>query len=107
LDQKRSAAYSALANLDSGQNSKQVEQLQGQLVRYDLQQRELSVQIRRTSPKLASLKYPEPLTSGEPGGNDPGTLPFSYYVDDKQTYLLAVTKDSQNQPGTRHSRRLE
>jgi tetratricopeptide (TPR) repeat protein len=95
LDQKRSATYSALAKLDSGKDSKRIEKLQGELGKYDLQQRELAAQIRRASPKLASLQYPEPLNlSRTQAAIEPGTLLLSYYVDDQETYLFAVTKDS-------------
>ncbi len=55
----------------------------------------MAAQIRRASPKLANLQYPEPLDLDRTqAAIDSGTLLLSYYVDEQQTYLFAVTKDS-------------
>src|SRR6185295_15555813 len=57
--------------------------------------RELAAQIRRASPKLANLQYPEPLNLARTqAAIEAGTLLLSYYVDDQETYLFAVTRDS-------------
>jgi len=95
LDQKRSAAYSALAKLDEKKDGAQIKELQAELARYAVQQRELEAQIRRASPKFASLLYPTPLDlKGAQAALDEGTLLLAYYVDEKETHLFAVTKTS-------------
>src|SRR5262249_30228786 len=95
LDQKRSAAYAALARFNPEKDSKRIAELQDELTRYSIQQRELEAEFRRTSPRLANLRYPEPLDlPAAQAALDEGTLLLAYCVDEKQTYLFAVTKTS-------------
>jgi CHAT domain-containing protein/Tfp pilus assembly protein PilF len=93
LDQNRSDAYSSLAKLDFGKDSKQIDQLRDELKKYEVQQRELESKIRRASPRFASLRYPEPLDLNRAqAALNAGTLLLTYYVDEEKSYLFAITK---------------
>lgn len=125
LDEGRSAAYASLKDVQIrlngareelsvaeadketqvvGKLKGQVETLGGQadelrirLARLAIRQQELEEEIRRNSPKLAALKYPEPhdLKTAQ-AALDTGTLLLTYYVAQDETYLFAVTKNSIN-----------
>ena len=58
------------------------------------QLRELSSQIRRTSPRYADLQYPQPLTLPEIQQQvlDENTLLLQYALGEQQSYLWAVDK---------------
>jgi CHAT domain-containing protein len=121
LDQKRSVAYIALtegftkltearraiSKLDPTKErnritiieasrqtqEKRLRELREDLVTIAVQQRDLDTQIRRASPKLAALQYPEPLDlHAAQTALDSGTLLLTYVVDEEATYLFAVTK---------------
>jgi CHAT domain-containing protein/Flp pilus assembly protein TadD len=66
--------------------------------RQTLQQeyQQLQDQIRQTSPRYASLKYPEPLTLSEIQQQvlDDDTLLLEYSLGEERSYLWAVTKTS-------------
>jgi CHAT domain-containing protein len=93
LDQNRSSASAALAKLNSPKDDARIEELQAALTRYDIQQRELEAQFRRASPRFANIQYPDPLDlTAARAAMDEGTLLLTYYIDERQTYLFAVTK---------------
>jgi CHAT domain-containing protein/Tfp pilus assembly protein PilF len=95
LDQKRSAAYAALARLEPGDVSKRAVELKEELRICGVRQRELEAEFRRTVPRFASLQYPEPLDFDQTrAALDEGTLALAYYVDQKQTYLFGLTSTS-------------
>ena len=121
LDQKRSAAYkslthtflqltearAAISKLDptternritileasAGTQEKRLQGLREELELLVVQQRELDTRIRRASPRLAALQYPEPLDlHSAQAALDSGTLLLTYVVDEETTFLFAVTK---------------
>jgi CHAT domain-containing protein/Tfp pilus assembly protein PilF len=93
LDHNRSTAYAALARLNPQTDGRRIDELRASLTRYDIQQRELEAQFRRASPRFANLQYPEPLDlDAARAALDEGTLLLAYHVDEKQTYLFAVTR---------------
>lgn len=70
-----------------------MENLREKLARYPIEQRKLEREIRRASPNLAALQYPEPLElRNAQAALESGTLLLSYYLDDNETYLFAVTR---------------
>ncbi len=74
-----------------------IETLREDLARHAARQRELEARIWRSSPRLAALKYPEPLDlEGAQAALDAGTLLLAYLVDDEKTYLFAATKTDLN-----------
>src|SRR5262249_35129951 len=97
LDRQRSAAYAALVNLDPRKkDDERIKAEQAKLVSLERQQRDLTADIKRASPRIGILLYPDPLDlKGAQAALDSGTLLLAYYADEKQTYLFAVTKDSQ------------
>ncbi|NJM69986.1 MAG: CHAT domain-containing protein [Scytonema sp. RU_4_4] len=59
------------------------------------QYRELEIKIRRTSPKYAALKYPNPLTLPQIQQQlDKDTLLLQYSLGEERSYLWAVTPNS-------------
>ena len=82
-----------VANLEVSRLTKRLDELSKDLATLAAQQRSLDARIRRTSPRLAALQYPEPLDlRGAQAALDPGTLLLTYVIDDAKTYLFAVTK---------------
>lgn len=95
LDAQRFRAYTALAQHDATADEAQIQTLQAQLRELERRQQELAAEIRQASPRFASLQYPVPLDlRGAQAALDPGTLLLSYQVDNKDTCLFAVTRDS-------------
>ena len=69
--------------------------LRQNLQSYAVQQRSLDARIRQASPRLAALRYPEPLDlAGAQAALDAGTLLLAYFVDEEQTHLFVVNKAS-------------
>lgn len=125
LDEDRSAAYASLKDVQIELNGAryalrvaeanketqvaeklkdQIETLSGQagelrtrLTRLGIRQQELEEEVRRASPKLAALRYPQThdLKTAQ-AALDAGTLLLTYYVARDETYLFAVTKKSIN-----------
>lgn len=61
------------------------------------EQAEIRAQIRNTSPRLASLVYPEPLDlDGTLEMLDPGTVLLAYSVGEKTSYLFVVEADTRS-----------
>ncbi|MBP7864631.1 MAG: CHAT domain-containing protein [Acidobacteria bacterium] len=80
-----------LAGLDPEREADRVEALRKRLD--DLQMRKLEAEeaIRSASPRLASLRYPRPLTLPEvEAALEPGTLLLSYSTGEKNTWLFAL-----------------
>ena len=94
LDGQRGAAYDQLGQLTGADpDTENVEALHRTLRSLERRQQELTAQIRATSPRYASLQYPQPLTLTKAQVTlEPGSLLLSYLVDDDQTFLFAVTR---------------
>ncbi|HEX6739331.1 MAG TPA: CHAT domain-containing protein [Vicinamibacteria bacterium] len=80
-----------LGQLDRAKDAEEIEKLLGQLGDIRREQEEIAQKIRRSSPRLASLQYPEPLDL--PGARavlDPGTALLAYSVGQDRTILFVV-----------------
>jgi CHAT domain-containing protein/Tfp pilus assembly protein PilF len=83
----------ALAALDPERQRPQAELL-SKLRELRAQQAAIADAIRSSSPRLASLRYPQPLTlAGIRASLDPGTVLLSYSVGDEQSHLFAVSDE--------------
>jgi CHAT domain-containing protein len=93
LDKKRDAVYRQLSRLNSDKDTALIEKLQSAVKTFTVEQRQLANEIRRASPKYASLQYPQPLDLKETQRElDEGTLLLTYWVDKKSAFLFTVTK---------------
>jgi CHAT domain-containing protein/tetratricopeptide (TPR) repeat protein len=74
----------------------QVQALEQERIELQQEYQQLQEQIRHTSPRYASLKYPEPLTLSEIQQQvlDDDTLLLEYNLGKDRSYLWAVTKTS-------------
>ncbi len=83
-----------LSGLNQRDHAKQIVGLRDQLRRLRDEANDIEERIRRTSPKLASLRYPQPLDlEGTRAALDPGTLVLSYSVGENDILLFSVSKD--------------
>jgi CHAT domain-containing protein len=72
---------------------KRLDAVREELTGVDIAQRDLEARLRKVSPKLAALQYPEPLDlMGAQRALDPDTLLLAYQVDKDEIYLFAVSK---------------
>ncbi len=101
LDQERrrvavrfDRAQKQLARLNPQDHGPRVEGLQVSLRRLRDEARDIEEKIRRASPRLAALQYPQPLDlEATRAALDPGTLMLSYSVGETSTLLFAVAPD--------------
>lgn len=81
-----------LAGLSTRDNVEQFEDLRKELRRLRDEARDIEERIRRTSPKLATLRYPQPLDlESAQSALDPGTLLLSYSVGEERTVLFTLS----------------
>lgn len=100
LAQEFESTQGALARLSSTQDKAEAERLLGRLLEIRDQQRELTAQIRKSSPRLASLQYPQPLDLARARrALDPGTVLLSYSVGEEKSYLFVVYPPEVRGPG--------
>jgi len=91
LAQEIDSTQGALARLSSTHDAKESERLLNRLREIRSQQRELTEQIKRSSPRFASLHYPQSLDlAGAREALDPGTVLLSYAVGEKKSYLFVL-----------------
>ncbi len=84
-----------LNRINHQDNDEEIEELRDQLRRLRDEAREIEGEIRRTSPKLAALQYPQPLdVASFRMALDPGTLVLSYSVGEESTILFVVSVDA-------------
>ena len=82
--------------LEPEAGSEELEALLAELRRLRARYVEVAEELRRSSPKLAALQYPEPFdVDGARHALDRGTLLLSYSVDDEKTHLFALTDEGQ------------
>ena len=80
-----------IAELSQEKDSAQIEELLKKLGESRQKQRDVAEKIKKASPKLASLQYPEPLSlEGAKAALDPGVLFLSYSVGEETTRLFAL-----------------
>jgi CHAT domain-containing protein len=97
LQQKFDALEKRRIELFSKQwTNKQVQALEQERTVLQQQYQQVQEQIRRTSPRYASLKYPQPLILSEIQQQvlDDDTLLLEYSLGEERSYLWAVTKTS-------------
>ncbi len=76
------------------EHAQEIEDLLGELRRLRREYDAVAAEIRRASPRLAALRYPQPLKLRQVVEVlDPGTVMLSYSVGKKRTDLFAVTGD--------------
>ncbi len=81
---------SRLASLSAGSDDHQVDQLTSRLQELARERRELIEEIRRDSPRLASIRYPEPLTLDEIARSLPDrTALLAFAVFEGETIVFA------------------
>ena len=81
-----------LLELQQGVTSAEHEALAAKLGQLRERYEGIAAEIRRASPKLAALQYPEPLDlDGARAALDPGTVLLSYSVGEDETHLFATT----------------
>jgi CHAT domain-containing protein/Tfp pilus assembly protein PilF len=84
-----------MARLDSGKDDAEIQRLQGRLRELLEKQEEVASRVRRASPRLASLQYPQPLDlAGVRDALDPGTVFVAYSVGADRTILFTVQPPS-------------
>lgn len=80
-----------LAQLSPGQDDEKIKQLQEQLRGLRARQAALINEIRKSSPRFASLQYPEPFDLAQAqAALDPGTVLLSYSLGEDRSYLFVV-----------------
>ena len=90
LDNRRCMAYRRLATLPYPK-SDETKMAREQIKQIEVEQRQLDEEMRRASPKYASIVYPKPPTLSEVRkALDSGTLHLSYVVGDDETPLFAL-----------------
>ncbi len=82
--------------LNEPDTNAQLQALEQERTTLQQEYQQLQEQIRRTSPRYASLKYPQPLTLSEIQQQvlDMDTLLLEYSLGEERSYLWAVTKTS-------------
>lgn len=84
-------AQSVLGGLTSAAKPEEVETALGRLRELRDQREAVAERIRRLSPRLASLRYPQPLDlEGVRAALDPGTVFLAYLVAKEKTLLFVV-----------------
>ncbi len=80
--------------LSSQYTNKQLDEIKQQVEALRTQLEQVQAQIRKTSPRYASLKYPQPLTLKQIQSTvlDDDTLLLEYSLGEERSYLWAVTK---------------
>jgi CHAT domain-containing protein/Tfp pilus assembly protein PilF len=104
IDAEHSRVERQIGRLSLERDARQVDELNAKLEALRDRREALVASVRRSSPRLASLKYPEPLSlPGTQEVLDPGTLLLAFSVGESSS-LLFVVKSSRNsaaaaQPG--------
>ncbi len=111
LERQRSITYASRRRLDPNKSDAGVRdddqgaKLRAEIERLAREQRDLTAEIQRKSPKFAALQYPTPLDfKRAQAALDPGTLLLTYFVDDEETFLFTVTPDDRRGDGERGRR---
>jgi CHAT domain-containing protein/Tfp pilus assembly protein PilF len=95
IDAEYDRTQRRLVELNPGRDAELVERHLGRLRELRDKREGIRDQIRKTSPRLAALQYPEPLNvESIQRSLDPGTLLLSYMVTKEKTFLFAVSAKS-------------
>ena len=88
---RHDAAQQQMMQLDAEQNQAEIEELVKELQAVNLEREEVISAIRLESPRLASLRYPEPLDlAGARRALDPGTVLLAYSTGQERTVLFVL-----------------
>ena len=91
IDTEYDRTQAALARLSPARDEQKIEELLGRLRDLRESQNEIVATIRKSSPRFASLRYPEPLDAAKArDALDPGTVLLSYSVADHKTFLFVL-----------------
>lgn len=86
------ATQASIGRLHGVKDVAEIERLLVRLKELRARQDEIVREIRKASPRLAALKYSQPLDlAGTRDALDPGTVLLSYAVGEKKSFLFAVT----------------
>jgi CHAT domain-containing protein/Tfp pilus assembly protein PilF len=86
-----------IAQLSPAKDGAEIERLLGRLREVRGNQQEIRERIRKASPRLAALQYPQPMTLESVQKNlDPGTVLLSYMVTSEKVFLFVVTATAQS-----------
>lgn len=100
VDAEYDRFQSQLARLSSGQDDAEIERLTGKLRDLRTHQEEITVRLRRESPRAAALQDPQPLDlAGARRALDPGTVLLGYAVGPERTWLFVVQAADAPGPG--------
>lgn len=95
LHDRLAVAHRDLAACDPETEAARIGELTETLNGLRAEQRSLVAELRRTSPRLAALQYPEPLSAPEiQAALEPGSLLLAYDLGDDTSHVFAVTRES-------------
>ena len=95
LEKQHSDVLKQRQNIDDKKDAARWKQNTDQLDQLAAQQRQLVTEMRRQSPRYASLVYPSPPSLAViQKGLEEGTLALVYALDEKECYLFAVSHTS-------------
>lgn len=95
LDRDYDTVRSTLSRLNPVRDAAEVDRLRARLNDIRGQQEAVLAELRRASPRLASLRYPQPLgLAGARAALDPGTVLLSFYVSTTRSFLFVVRPDA-------------
>jgi len=87
-----------IGELNPAKDGEEIERRLGRLRELRDRREEIASRIRKTSPRFASLQYPEPLDLAHvQRALDPGTVLLSYSVDTQRTLLFVVQRPASAQ----------
>jgi CHAT domain-containing protein/Tfp pilus assembly protein PilF len=85
----------SLAKLSATEDREEVASIREELEAMSRERGDIEERIRRASPRLAALQYPQPLTVEEAQkALDPGTLLLSFMVGEESTSIFALSPES-------------
>ena len=83
-----------MASLNADKDDAKIEELQEKLLGLYRERDDLAVEVRRQAPRLADLRYPEPLDlGGVRDALDPGTVLLAYSVSRDRVHVFVVAGD--------------
>ena len=98
-DQEYDRAQGQIREWNADKGAPELEAQLARLRELRARQEEIAEQVRKASPRLAALQYPQPLDlNGAAQALDPGTLLLEYAVGKEKTFLFAIPRTT---PGSR------
>ena len=95
LNREYDRVQESLADLNPGLHASEIDRLHARLRELRDSRAQLVARIRRASPRLAALEYPEPLdVNGLQQALDPGTVLLSYALGKDRSRLFVVERNT-------------